>query len=98
MFKHKLTMVKTITITEEAYERIKSNKLPNESFSKMFMREFEKKLNISEIPKFLSNLDFSENDVDELRKGVNKFRKDFDKDFRRRQDVFARQLNNNRTK
>ncbi len=40
---------KTITITEEAYERLKSRKGENQSFSEVIMQNFPAKRKLSEI-------------------------------------------------
>jgi predicted CopG family antitoxin len=40
---------KTITITEEAYERLKSRKSENQSFSEAILRNFPAKRKLSEI-------------------------------------------------
>jgi predicted CopG family antitoxin len=40
---------KTITITEEAYERLKSRKSDNQSFSEVILQNFPAKRKLSEI-------------------------------------------------
>jgi predicted CopG family antitoxin len=40
---------KTITITEEAYERLKSRKSENQSFSEVILQNFPAKRKLSEI-------------------------------------------------
>ena len=40
---------KTITITEEAYERLKSRKAENQSFSEVILQNFPAKRKLSEI-------------------------------------------------
>jgi predicted CopG family antitoxin len=40
---------KTITITEEAYERLKSRKVDNQSFSEVILQNFPAKRKLSEI-------------------------------------------------
>lgn len=50
MFKHKLTMaIKTITVTEQAYDVIKRLKNAEESFSELFMRIGSRQLTVKDI-------------------------------------------------
>ena len=55
MFKHKrmFMVVKTITVTKEAYEKLASNKKEGESFSELINRSFAGKGNIGNIRKFI---------------------------------------------
>lgn len=85
-------MVKTITITEEAYNLIKSNKKEGESFSQLFCRISKRKLKISEI---IGVLDISEERANEWIKDIHNHRRETDKNMRERQNVLTRQLNNN---
>ena len=83
-------MVKTITITDEAYERVKAMKMPGESFSVLFKRKFNHKLKIKEIPAYLEELKMDENRANEWIKTVHKNREKIGKDMELRQNVFTR--------
>jgi len=83
-------MVKTITITDEAYNLIKSNKQEGESFSKLFSRRFEKKLKIKEISMYLEKLEIDNDRVKEWINTIHKNRKIMDKEMRLRQNAFTR--------
>ena len=82
MFKHMFIFmtVKTITITEEAYEKLASNKKEGESFSELINRNFAKKGNIESIRKFIGAwshipdkvIEDMKKDVGNLRKGSAK--------------------------
>ncbi len=64
--------MKTITITEDAYEVVKGMKKEGESFSELFKRIGEKKLKVSDLPGILN---YSEKDMEDLRKRVDDVRK-----------------------
>ena len=81
MFKHMcmFMVTKTITVTEEAYRKLASNKKPGESFSQLISRSFTKKGDISrfigawsDVPdKVIENM---KNDIEKRRKIAGKSR------------------------
>ena len=87
MFKHTM-VVKTITITEDAYEAIKRMKGVEESFSELFRRLGKQQLTIDDVAGIL---DESEEETEAFRKRVQESRKRMNVGFRRRiADVRAR--------
>lgn len=85
--------VKTITITENAYEKIKRLKRENESFSELFLRlSGEKRSTGRSIYGLLKG-----EDTERLLKKSREIRKRADKEMEMRRRVFARQLGSNRT-
>lgn len=93
MFKHRYIMtVKTITITENAYEKIKRLKRENESFSELFLRlSGEKRSTARSMYGILKDVD-----TEKLLERTKKMRKEFDKETGKRENVFTRQLSGNR--
>jgi len=93
MFKHKQNMaVKTITITEDAYESVKRMKRENESFSELFLRlSKEKRSTGYSIVGLLRG-----EDTEKLLEKSREIRKRADKEMEGRKRVFARQLSRNR--
>lgn len=69
-------MVKTITITDEAYNRIKMSKQPDESFSRLFLRQFEHKMTIKEFAERAQQFKISEKEADEWIDRIHKARKE----------------------
>jgi predicted CopG family antitoxin len=61
-------VVKTLTITEETYNKMKRLKRENESFSDLFNRLADEKLNIAS--RFRGLIKMSEKEVDEWRKSL----------------------------
>ena len=91
MFKHKQAMtVKTITITEEAYENIKKLKTKDESFSKLFNRISKKKYKVKDLLGILGT-----EGLEELRERTKKIREEYSKDITERQHALTRQLRTN---
>lgn len=85
--------VKTITITENAYEKIKRLKRENESFSELFLRlSGEKRSTGRSIYGLLKG-----EDTERLLKKSREIRKRADKEMEMRRRVFARQFSSNRT-
>ena len=86
-------MVKTITITEEAYERVKAQKMPDESFSELFTRRFPRQLKLRDIMGALSsgNTELDTKEAQEWRDRIKKM-KDDDKKLEEKRHVFLRQL------
>ncbi|MBI4162915.1 MAG: antitoxin VapB family protein [Candidatus Aenigmarchaeota archaeon] len=84
--------VKTITVTENAYESIKRMKRESESFSDLFVRlSSEKKSTGRSIVGLLKGAD-----TEKLLKASEDVRKRFDKDMEERKRVLARQFGRNR--
>ena len=79
MFKHKhmFMTVKTITVTEEAYKTLASNKKKDESFSEVILRTYKKKGNVEELMKFAGAWKgMSDEEADEIKKNIGKLGKD----------------------
>lgn len=80
--------VKTITVTEDAYESMKRLKRVDESFSELFLRlSGEKRSTGRSIYGILKGVD-----TEKLLKASADFRKRANRDMERRKRVFARQL------
>ena len=78
-------MVKTITITNEAYELLKKMKGTDDSFSKAIIKfTSERKIDLN---RFLGIL--SEKEVEKSRKRIKNTRKMLSKDFGKRANVPA---------
>ena len=75
MFKHKhmFMAVKTITVTEEAYKKLASNKMPGESFSELINRSFTKKGDISRFIGAWS--DIPDEVIENMKKDIEKRRR-----------------------
>ena len=77
MFKHNMA-IKTITVTEDAYESIKALKRPDESFSKLFKRISKEKIKLSDF------LGIAKGNIEEDRKRMRKNKDLLNKDFNKR--------------
>ena len=75
--------VKTITITEEAYEKLASNKRKDESFSEFINRNFAKRGDITQFIGAWS--DMSDETADKIKKHIETMRHGAGK--RRRQEL-----------
>lgn len=84
--------VKTITIKEDAYNALKSMKRPDESFSDLILRKYEKKVTAKDLFGLWKDRDI---DIEKVRKDMRRFREEFDKDMEKRRHVFARHINDN---
>lgn len=84
-------MVKTITITEEAYDKLKRMKLEDESFSNLIKRIDTQKTSINSIIGIMKNID-----TEAIKKKIKEFREEFTKDVEKRKNVLTRQLSNTR--
>ena len=62
---------KTITITEDAYNRIKKFKEKDESFSEMFKRTFKKTTRVSDLRGLFKDID-----AEKMKAKVKKMRKE----------------------
>ncbi len=83
MFKHKHSMTsKTITITNEAYNKIKSLKHNYESFSDLFIRISENKNDAGK--RFFGIFKTTTEEMINRRKHFKKLREDTSKDFEER--------------
>ncbi|MBI3037173.1 antitoxin VapB family protein [Candidatus Woesearchaeota archaeon] len=66
-------VTKTLTITKDAYERLKMLKKPDESFSKVIKRITEDKQDIMRFAGILS--DISDKDFEEMKQSIRDLRK-----------------------
>ena len=66
-------VTKTLTITKDAYERLKMLKKPDESFSKVIKRITEDKQDIMRFAGILSDL--SDKDFEEMKQSIRELRK-----------------------
>lgn len=79
-------VVKTLTITESAYEKIKRLKHGDESFSELFTRLAEQKMNVAE--KFFGVAKLSPAEVEEWRKQTVAIRGEISHSLSKRQEKF----------
>lgn len=85
MFKHKFSMaIKTITVTEDAYDCIKSLKHESESFSDLFKRLAKERAVASRYFGILNG------DVNEAQQKVLAVREKVSKDMEKRENVLSR--------
>jgi len=77
-------MVRTITVTDEAYERLKNHKMEGESFTDVIKREFSKKKSIAEFAGAWGHL--TEKEIAEIRKSVKDVRSRLSKDLLERRN------------
>lgn len=69
-------VVKTITVTEEAYKALAGDKNANESFSEVILRTHKKKGNVEDIMKFAGAWsDMSDEEANKLKKHIEDMRK-----------------------
>lgn len=85
-----INMVKTITITEDAYNNLKKMKLEKESFSDVINRINSPKKDITSIIGIMKG----KMDIEEAKKKIKEFKEEFTKDTEKRKNVLARQFNN----
>ena len=83
IFKYKCTLkcnmtIKSLTITEEAYEALKRLKFTNESFSEVILRISKEKIGL--VTKYLGALKMSEEEAEEWIKSIKKWRGEFDEE------------------
>ena len=78
MFKHKhmFMVTKTITITEDAYRKLATNKKPGESFSELINRSFTKKGSWEAVSKFIGAWEHVPDKViEDMKKDIEKMNK-----------------------
>lgn len=83
-------MVKTITITEDAYNKLSKMKIGDESFSNVINRIGSPNSDIRSIVGIMKG----SMNIDEAKKKIKEFREEFTKDMEKRKDVLARQFSN----
>jgi predicted CopG family antitoxin len=80
--------IKTITITEDAYESIKNLKDAGESFSELFLRISKKTTKVGDL---LGALKLSDEDTEAMKKRIAEYRKKTSEDIlERRKNVRLR--------
>ena len=82
--------VKTITITEDAYEALKRLKNEGESFSEVIVRVAKGKENIE---KYFGILD--KGGAERMKRYTKEFKRKFSKDYEERKHAVSRQLSGN---
>ena len=80
-------MVKTITITDEAYEKLKRLKDKDDSFSRVIIKVAEKESKRTDLRRFLGIL--SEKEADDAREKIRRIRERLSKDIERRANVLT---------
>ena len=78
MFKHKhmFMVTKTITVTEEAYKALASDKKKDESFSEVILRTHKRKGNVENLMKFVGAWNHIPDEViDDMKKDIENMRK-----------------------
>ena len=94
MFKQRM-VVKTITVTEDAYAAVKDLKQEDESFSDLFLRLGKRTLRVKDLAGFLQG---TPERAKELREKLKQLRQETDASFEQRmKDVRARFKRANRT-
>ena len=88
MFKH--MVVKTITITENAYNSLKKLKHGEQSFSEIIIEVTKEKH--GSLDRFFGILKGSEKELDKLKESVKSYRKKFDMDSGKRTEKLRKQL------
>ena len=73
MFKHTFMVTKTITVTKDAYERLKILKRPDESFSEEIKRITGGGQDIMRFAGILRDL--SDNGIEEMKQSIRELRK-----------------------
>ncbi len=76
-------MVKTITVTDEAYDALKKLKESEESFSKVIIRVAKTKK--TDLRRFLGTI--SDKEADEIRERIHKTRKNISEEIERGRNV-----------
>ena len=77
-------MVKTITVTEEAYKKLKRMELEKESFSNLINRIGSPKKDISLLVGIMKT-----KDLHEVKKRIREFKETFTQDMEKRKHVSA---------
>jgi len=85
-------MVKTITVTKDAYDKLKKMKLDNESFSDVINRIGSPKKDIKSLIGIMKGMD-----IELAKKKIKKFKEEFTIDMGKRRNVLVRQLSNIRS-
>lgn len=84
-------MVKTITIKEDAYEKLKGMKMGDESFSDVINRIGSTKKDIKSLFGIMKDID-----IKSVKKRIKEFREEATKDMGKRINDLTRQLSNSR--
>ena len=87
--------IKSLTITEDAYETLKRIKHGDESFSEAILRMRTEKR--SHLDKYFGILKMSESEVAEVLHGMKKRRKEMDREFKQKQERLKRIIQHGRT-
>ena len=84
-------MVKTITIKEDAYDKLKRMKMGEESFSDVINRIGSTRKDIKSLFGIMKDID-----IESAKKKIKEFREEATKDMEKRINDLARQLSNSR--
>ncbi len=83
-------VIKSLTITEEAYNALKALKHGDESFSEVILRTSKDKIGAA--AKFFGALKLPSEEVDEWKRNIKNSRKKFDEELEQRKRKIARSL------
>jgi len=75
-------VIKSLTITEDAYDALKTLKHGDESFSKTILRIKEDKANV--IERYFGILKMSEKEINDWQKNIKKRREEINQEFQKR--------------
>lgn len=82
--------IKSLTITEDAYEALKRMKLKNESFSEVILRLSQEKIGAA--AKFFGGLKISDKEAKEWQESIKQRRRKFNEEIEQRKQKIQRAL------
>lgn len=83
-------VVKTVTITEESYNKLKRLKRESESFSDLFNRIADERLNVAS--RFRGIVKMSPTELNEWRKNITESKKLFSLDAAKKQEKLEKRM------